>query len=143
MIAVDTNILVYAYHSEAPQHATARAALKELAEGSVAWGIPVFAIGEFLRVVTHRLGPLRRPVNGAEAMRAIDVLVESPSARVLLPGRRFLPLLRDLILGGRVRGDLVFDAQIVAVCLEHGATTILTEDRDFRRFSGITVEGIG
>ena len=93
--------------------------------------------------MTHRLGPLRRPVNGAEAMRAIDVLVESPSARVLLPGRRFLPLLRDLILGGRVRGDLVFDAQIVAVCLEHGATTILTEDRDFRRFSGITVEGIG
>lgn len=94
-------------------------------------------------MVTHRLGPLRRPVSGAEAMRAIDVLVASPSARVLLPGRRFLPMLRDLVLGGHARGDLVFDAQIAAVCLEHGATTILTEDRDFHRFAGITVRGIG
>ena len=42
-----------------------------------------------------------------------------------------------------MRGDLVFDAQIAAVCLEHGAATILTEDRDFHRFSGITVKGIG
>jgi predicted nucleic acid-binding protein len=37
-----------------------------------------------------------------------------------------------------VRGNLVFDAQIAAVCLEHGATTLLTEDRDFSRFRGIT-----
>jgi predicted nucleic acid-binding protein len=36
-----------------------------------------------------------------------------------------------------VRGNLVFDAQIAAVCLEHGATTLLTEDRDFTRFQGI------
>jgi predicted nucleic acid-binding protein len=41
------------------------------------------------------------------------------------------------------RGNLVFDAQIVAVCREHGAGTLLTEDRDFRRFSGISVRRLG
>jgi len=76
-------------------------------------------------------------------MGAIDALASSPSVRVLFPGSRFLPLLRGLVHEGHVRGDLVFDAQIAAVCLEHGATTILTEDRDFHRFSGVTVRGIG
>ncbi len=133
---------MYAYHSEAPQHEAARASLRGLAEGTASWGLPVFAISEFLRVVTHPRGPLRRPATGAEAIGAIDALAAGPSARVLFPGRRFLPLLRGLVREGHVRGDLVFDAQIAAVCLEHGATTILTEDRDFHRFSGIAVKGI-
>ena len=53
MIAVDTNILVYAHREELPQHARARARLVELAEGAARWAIPVFCLGEFLRVVTH------------------------------------------------------------------------------------------
>jgi predicted nucleic acid-binding protein len=48
-----------------------------------------------------------------------------------------------LIEKSGVSGNLVFDAQIAAVCLEHGATTLLTEDRDFSRFSGITVLPLG
>jgi hypothetical protein len=116
--------------------------LRELAEGEAAWGLPVFVIGEFLRVVTHPHGPLRRPTGGKEAMRAIDDIASSPSARVLYPGRRFLPLLRGLVHDADVRGNLVFDAQVAAVCLEHGATTILTRDKDFHRFPGITVRGL-
>lgn len=135
-------MLVYAYHSQAAQHARARQVLKTLAEGDAAWGLPVFALVEFLRVVTHPRGPLRRPSSGADAMRAIDDLSSSPSARVLLPGRRFLPLLRGLVVDADVRGNLVFDAQVAAVSLEHGATTILTEDKDFRRFPGIMIRGI-
>lgn len=134
---------MYAYHSAAPQHEAARGALKDLAEGDGSWGLPVFVLTEFLRVVTHHHGPLRRPASGPDAMRAIDDLLRSPSARVLFPGRRFLPLLRGLVHEGDVRGNLVFDAQVAAVCLEHGATTILTQDKDFHRFSGITVRGIG
>ena len=53
MIAVDTNVLVYAHREELPQHQQARARLVELAEGPALWGIPVFCLGEFLRVVTH------------------------------------------------------------------------------------------
>lgn len=93
-------------------------------------------------MITHPRGPLRKPASGTDAMGAIDAITASPSARVLFPGRRFLPLLRGLIHDADVRGNLVFDAQVAAVCLEHGATTILTQDKDFHRFPGITVRGI-
>lgn len=139
MIAVDTNVLVYAHHALAPQHSDADEALRDLAEGHAAWAIPVFVIGEFLRVVTHPRGPLRRPTPPAKALEAIDVLLASPSARVLMPGRRYLPLLRGLVADTNTRGEEVFDAQIAALCLEHGATTILTNDADFRQFAGLTV----
>ena len=105
----------------------------------MAWALPVFVIGEFIRVVTHPTGPLRRPTPPAAAMDAVDTLLSSRSVRVLYPGRRFLPLLRGLVRDGHAKGNLVFDAQIGAVCLEHGATTLLTNDMDFRRFPGITV----
>ncbi len=62
---------------------------------------------------------------------------------MLSPGTRFLSLLRRMVLQGRASGNLVFDAQVAAVCLEHGATIILTEDRDFARFPGIAVRTLG
>jgi predicted nucleic acid-binding protein len=72
-----------------------------------------------------------------EAFASIESLLASPAARLLMPGDRYLQNLRDVIARSGVRGNLVFDAQIAAVCLEHGATTLLTEDRDFTRFQGI------
>lgn len=143
MIAVDTNILVYAHHSEAPQHPVALETLRSLTEGDTVWGLPIFVIGEFLRIVTHPRGPLRRPSTPEQAMLAVDGLVEGPRARVLMPGPRYLSLLRKLVLEAKAGGNLVFDAQVAAVCLEHGATTVLTEDRDFSRFPGLTVRGLG
>jgi uncharacterized protein len=138
LIAVDTNVLIYAHRSELPQHDAALSALRELAEGAAAWALPVFVLGEFLRVVTHpRL--LDPPSTGAQATAALDGLLEAASVQVLLPGARFWPLLREMVLDTRARGNLIHDAQIAAVCREHGVSTILTEDRDFRRFSGITV----
>jgi uncharacterized protein len=95
-------------------------------------------IGEFLRVATHPR-VLVPPSSEAAALGAIEALLESPSVRVLSPGTRYWPLLSGLITDARARGNLVMDAQIAAVCLEHGATTILTEDRDFSRFDGIRV----
>ena len=83
------------------------------------------------------------PSSDAEALGAIEALLESPSVRLLSPGNRYWTLLSQLITDSSARGNLVMDAQIAAVCLEHGATTILTEDRDFRRFDGITVRRLG
>jgi predicted nucleic acid-binding protein len=104
-----------------------------LAEGDEAWAISVFCIGEFLRVVSHdRLFDPPTPV--VDAIDSVDSLLASPSARLLTPGDRYLRLLRSLIEESAVQGNLVFDAQIAAVCLEHGATILLTEDRDFTRF---------
>ena len=91
-----------------------------------------------MRVVSHdRVFVPPTPV--ADALAAVDSLLGSPSSRLLVPGERYLPLLRKVIVPSDVRGNLIFDAQIAAVCLEHGAPTILTEDRDFSRFAGISV----
>jgi toxin-antitoxin system PIN domain toxin len=136
MIAVDTNILLYADREETPQHRAALRAIRRLAEGQEAWAVPIQCIGEFLRVVSHdRVFHPPTPVE--EAFASIESLLASPAARLLMPGNRSLQILRDVIARSGVRGNLVFDAQIAAVCLEHGATTLLTEDRDFTRFQGL------
>ena len=136
MIAVDTNILLYADREETPQHRAALRAIRRLAEGHEAWAIPIQCVGEFLRVVSHDR-VFQPPTPIGEALASIESLLASPSARVLVPGGRYLRILREVIERAEVRGNLVFDAQIAAVCLEHGATTLLTEDRDFTRFQGI------
>jgi predicted nucleic acid-binding protein len=59
-----------------------------------------------------------------------------------MPGEQFLALFADLVRDSRASGNLVFDAQIAAVCREHGVRRLVTEDRDFRRFSGFATEGL-
>ena len=139
MIAVDTNILVYVDREEMPQHAAASAALRELAESGEAWGLPVSCIAEFLRVVTHP-GIYQSPTSLGDAFRCLRWLSESPGLRLLSPGPRFLGIFERIVRDAHTIGNRVFDAQIAAVCLENGARTILTEDRDFHRFPGITVK---
>lgn len=136
MIAVDTNILVYAHRTEAPKHAPALAWITHLANGKVPWGLPVFCLGEFIRVVTHRriFDP---PSTLEQATGAISALLESPSARILNPGPLFFIHLKEVLSEGEATGNLVMDAQIVSVCREHGVDTLLTEDQDFKRFSRI------
>lgn len=137
MIAIDTNILIYADREESTLHANALRAVRMLAEGDEAWAIPVFCVGELLRVVSHdRLFDPPTPV--MDVIDSMESLLSSPSARLLVPGDRYLRLLRGLIEESGVRGNLVFDAQIAAVCLEHGASILLTEDRDFARFRSLT-----
>lgn len=141
MIAVDTNVLIYADRAELPLHREALAAIRRLAEGDEAWALPVFCVGEFVRVVSHpRL--FDPPTPSAEAVESIEALFESPSLRVLYPGNRYWPLFGKLIRQAGARGNLVFDVQIAALCLEHGAGTILSEDRDFTRFAGMTVKSL-
>jgi len=141
VIAVDTNVLVYADREEMPLHAQAIAVLRTLSEGNAAWALPVFCVGEFVRVVSHPR-VFDPPTPAHEAIDAIEALLESPSVRLLVPGPRYLPLFRQAVASSGARGNLVFDAQIAAVCLEHGARTLLTEDRDFSRFAGIAVKSI-
>jgi toxin-antitoxin system PIN domain toxin len=137
VIAVDTNILVYAHREELVQHRRARTRLVELAQGAARWAIPVFCLGEFLRVVTHpRL--FDPPFAIDEACEALGRVLEAPSLVVLTPGERFWPLLAGAAAEAEATGNLVFDAQIVAVCREAGVSALLTEDRDFDRFAGFS-----
>lgn len=138
MIAVDTNILVYAHREEMPLHVTALSTLVELAESPEPWALPVFCISEFLRVVTHpRL--FDPPSTIEDAQEAVEGLLESPSLVVLNPGQHFWPMLNQITMKADARGNLIHDAMIVAVCRENGVRDILSEDRDFSRFEGISL----
>lgn len=139
MIAVDTNILVYAHREELPQHARARARLTALAEGDAPWAIPVFCLGEFIRVITHpRL--FDPPHSIEEACDALGRVLGSPSLRILNPGERFWMLLAEAVREADAAGNLAFDAQIAALCRESGVSSLLTEDRDFDRFRSFRTE---
>jgi uncharacterized protein len=138
MIAVDTNILVYAHRAESSRHDRACLWLRYLAEGSTPWGIPLFCLAEFVRITTHRR--VFDPASTIEqAIEAIDAILESPSLHLLVPSAAHWPLLRASIVAGNTSGNLVFDAQIAAVCRENGIERLLTEDHDFSRFKFIHV----
>lgn len=142
MIAVDTNVLVYAHRSELPLHRVARSRVIALAESPARWALPVFCLGEFIRVITHRklFSP---PHSVGEACEAVARMIASPSVTVLCPGPGYPRLLAEAIREGNAAGNLVFDAQIVALCREHGVSRLLTEDRDFDRFQDLRTEWLG
>lgn len=138
MIAIDTNILVYAHRDSFPLHAIAARRLRELAEGPVPWALPIFCIGEFCRVVTHSR-VLSPPSSMDTALLAIERLLAAPSTRLLLPGETFVHHFETCVRQAGATGNLVFDAQIAAVCREHGVNRLLTADRDFARFAELEV----
>ena len=138
MIAVDSNILIYAHRTETDSHRAAVAELVRLAEGPEPWALPVFCIPEFLRVVTHRR-VFHPPSTVTQAFGFLRRLLASPSCLVLRPGPRFVELLRETVEQADARGNLIFDAQIAALCREHAVSTVLTRDHDFRRFARLEV----
>jgi uncharacterized protein len=141
VIAVDTNVLVYAHRAELTRHAVARDRLIALAEVDEPWGIPVFCLGEFVRVITHpRL--FSPPYSADEACEAVERVLASPTLQVLLPGPRFWPLFARTVRDGNGVGNLAFDALIAAVCVESGVRVLVTDDRDFHRFPGLATEPI-
>lgn len=141
MIAVDTNILIYAHRKEFRQHTAALAALTSLAEGTDLWGIPAVCLSEFIRVTTHP-AILKPPSPSEMAVGALEGLLDSASVRLLLPGERHAALLFGLVRKHGVAGNLAFDAQIVALCLEHGVRELLTADRDFARFTELATRSL-
>ncbi len=134
--AIDTNVLVHAQRPDMQKHDAAQTLIGRLVAGDTPWAIPVFCIGEFLRVVTHR-GVFDSPTPLDEALEVIDSLLQSPSVRLLRPEDRYWKIFNRVALQAGVSGNLAFDAQIAAVCLEHGFRTIVSDDRDMRRFEGI------
>jgi hypothetical protein len=142
MIAVDTNVVVCAHRTETPKHEQALGHLRTLATGDSRWCLPVFCLGEFIRVVTHpRI--FNPPSTIEEATAALDVLLACPTIQVLLPGPAFPSIFAAALREADARGNLAFDAQIAAVCMEHGVKRLLTLDRDFSRFAQIRCIGLG
>ncbi|HZU17951.1 MAG TPA: TA system VapC family ribonuclease toxin [Candidatus Dormibacteraeota bacterium] len=136
MIAVDTNLLVYAHRRDATWHEPAHLVVRRLAEGRAPWAIPWPCLREFLAIVTHpRI--YRPPTPPETALDQVAAWLESPSLSLLAEGPGCWELFRTLVARGRVTGPLVHDASIAALCLLHGARELWTADRDFGRFVGL------
>lgn len=136
MIAVDTNILVYAHRADADWHDRAAVCVRRLAEGRAAWAIPWPCVHEFLAIVTHpRI--FEPPTPLPAALDQVDAWLESPTLMLLSEGDEHWSRLRTLIDAGRVVGAQVHDARVAALCLAYGVREIWTADRDFGRFPAL------
>ena len=141
MIAIDTNVLIHAHREEMDQHNEAFEIIHQLAEGNTPWAIHVFCVSEFLRVVTHQR-VFHPPTRLETALASVESLLQSPSVHLLLPRDRYWSIFASLLRRSNAIGNLVFDAQIAALCIEHGVQTLISEDRDMRRFQDLEVVGI-
>ena len=136
MIAVDSNILVYAHRRDSEAYGVARAELERLANGRRLWAVPYPCIHEFLRVVTdHRIYAEPSPLE--DAFDQVAAWAEAPTARLIGERIDHLELLAGVAREGRVRGAAIHDARIAAICLEHGVRELWTADRDFSRFPSL------
>ncbi|MBK9316956.1 MAG: PIN domain-containing protein [Acidobacteria bacterium] len=138
MIAIDTNILVYAHREDSPWHDRAYARIVALAESRMGWAIPWPCIHEFLAIVTHpRIynPPTPLPV----AIEQIEAWMESPGLSLLSEVEGYWTDLRTAIENGRVTGPQVHDARVAALCRVHGVRELWTADRDFNRYPDIVV----
>ena len=134
MIAVDTNLLVYAHRRESRFHQTCTELIRSLAEGELRWAIPWPCIYEFFSVVTNPRICKDNASSPAEAGRQIQAWLRSPTLMLLNENETFGAVLLPLIQHPRVRGPIVHDARIAALCLAHGVEVLLTKDRDFQLF---------
>ena len=139
MIAVDTNILVYAHRRDSAWHDAAFARVKELAEDPAPWMIPQPCLHEFLAIVTHpRI--YNPPSSAAAALDQVGNWLESPSLILQGESSRHWRTLTDVIGRAKIVGPAIHDGRIAAICLDHGVRVLWTADRDFSRFAGLRVE---
>jgi toxin-antitoxin system PIN domain toxin len=137
MIAIDTNLLLYAYNASAPQHVRARTWLEESFSSIPLIGLPLVSVLAFLRVATDR-----RISNEALAPATVTAIVNGWLSRenisILEPGARHWPIFFETLADTGASGPRITDVHLAALAIEHGAT-LYTNDRDFRAFRGLDV----
>lgn len=136
MIAVDTNILVYAHREDSPWHSAASDSIKALAEGRQPWALPWPCLHEFLSIVTHpRIYQPPTPLR--VALDQVEAWIESPSLVLLSETPGYWKHVRAVLNDAKVTGPSVHDARIAALCFTHGVRELWTADRDFSRYPGL------
>jgi toxin-antitoxin system PIN domain toxin len=134
MFVVDTNVLVYAADTSAPEHARCRTLIEEWRRGRGAWYLTWGICYEFLRVVTHAR-VLRRPWTSIAAREFLTALHASPGLELLAPTDRHGAVLEAVTAEvPALAGNLWHDAETAVLMREHGIRRICTRDTDFHRF---------
>jgi toxin-antitoxin system PIN domain toxin len=135
VVIVDANVLVHATDEDAPLHERAREWLLAVLARGEPIGFAWLVLLAFVRLSTHP-AVFPRPLTPEQAMGVVELWLGQPTAVLVEPGHRHLPLLRGLLLESGTAANLVNDAHLAALALEHGAT-IVSFDRDFGRFAGV------
>jgi hypothetical protein len=135
MMLVDANILLYAVDEKSRAHAAAREWLETALNGSRRVGLPWQSLSAFVRIVTHpRAVPT--PLSSSDAWSFVDDWLDAPAAWVPAPGRGYRDLFGRLVRDLDLRGNLVGDAALAALALEHGLA-VVSADSDFARFRDV------
>ncbi len=139
MFVVDTNVLVYAADTSAPEHTRCRALVEQWRQGSAAWYLTWGICYEFLRVVTHPR-VLRHPWSARAADDFLEAVAAAPGLGLLVPTDRHRGVLGGLVdeVPG-LAGNIWHDAETAGLMREHGIHRICTRDTDFHRFPFLEV----
>lgn len=138
MIAIDTNVLVYAHRSDSPWHERASQLMRETVEGTNAWAMPWPCAHEFLSVVTNPK-IFVQPTPLARALAQLNAWMHAPRVTLLSEGEGYAEVLASILNASLVCGARIHDARVAALCRYHGVRELWTADRDFNRFTGLTV----
>jgi uncharacterized protein len=133
LIAIDTNILVYAHRADSPFHKAAISCVRTLAEGAQAWAIPWPCIHEFYAIATHPK-IYNPPSTSDEAIKQISAWIASKSLVVIGETSTHWVTLKSQLVAGKVVGPQIHDTRIAALCLQHDIHELWSVDRDFSRY---------
>ena len=130
---VDANILLYAVDEASPFHERARTWLEAALSGPRRVGLPWQSLTAFVRIATNPRA-LATPLTAGEAWEFIEGWLDVPTVWIPVPSIGHRTILGRLITQLDLRGNLVSDAGLAALCIEHGLTMV-SADSDFARFS--------
>jgi toxin-antitoxin system PIN domain toxin len=135
VILCDVNVLVYAHREDAVDHERYATWLDDALDSEQAYGLSELVLSRFVRIVTNRR-MVEVPATIGEALAFANELREQPNAVLLAPGPRHWRIFERLCRDAGATGNLVPDAYLAALAIEHGAE-LATTDRDFARFPGL------
>jgi uncharacterized protein len=135
---IDANLLLFAVDEASASHAAARTWLTKQLNGARRVGLPWQSLTAFLRIATHPRA-FERPLAPVAAWARVVDWLEATPAWIPTAGERHAEILGELVVRHEVRGNLVPDAQLAALALEHGLT-IASADTDFARFTDVRWE---
>ena len=136
MNVIDANVLLYAVNVDSARHEASRDWLDESLSGASVVGFAWVAVLAFLRLST-KSGIFPSPLSDDAAMATVEAWLAQPAAVVVEPTARHLSLLRDLLAAAGSAGNLVNDAHLAALAIEHRGS-VVSYDSDFGRFPGVS-----